>query len=601
MTSLYIESADEITTVIERLRGAEGTEVALVAPKGATLLQSVVNLKLTRRAADDAGKRIIIVSTDNIGRNLCAQLGIAAANTEEEAAKILSGGASAVPVDDAKVISGVRIHRYYEDEDADETAAPGTAPEPIIIPQAMLKDEPKTAPTAPIAVPASVPEPPVAAEVVQSVPFPAPVAVVTPEPVPLTRSKVTRNDTVETVTPSPTRTEKQKKEKLPPQPTTIMQKRVIKLSLWLGGAGILAIVTIAFLFLPFTRVELAVRASDWTMQLAFTASLDTKDTSTDGTQLPAEDITGKSDKTLSFTATGSQETGDKATGSVTFYNYDTTTTTTVPSGTTITASGKTFTTTASADVPGYTKASGKPPVPGTATAPITATASGPDSNLSNAPASDVKGTNGLLTFNTVSTSGGTTKTVTVVTADDIAKAKTVLTQQLTDDATKQLADQLSNRTVTSKEGTDRTVLGTLTSTVSAGEQVAGGDVKGTISIDRSIVNTPTLESAISDRLRTNELNNHSYKVTSKDITVDSVSSDGKQLSLTVKVSGKEAPVVPVEDLAKQLNGKSLSDGAQILSQAVPTATISYTQSPRWWPVKRYPTLTRYIVVEVTYD
>ena len=37
MQPIYIETSDEITTVIERLKEAEGSEVALVVPKGAIL------------------------------------------------------------------------------------------------------------------------------------------------------------------------------------------------------------------------------------------------------------------------------------------------------------------------------------------------------------------------------------------------------------------------------------------------------------------------------------------------------------------------------------------------------------------------------------
>lgn len=604
MTSIYIESADEITTVIERLRGAQDDAVALVAPKGATLLQSVVNLKLARKAAQDTGKEIVVVSTDKIGRNLCAQLGIPAANTEEEAAGVLQGVHTATTDDDGKVIAGVRIHNYYDEENSSDTPEKEAAakPEPIIIPKQMLKEE-SVKPEPAIAVPENTPEPPAAAEVV------------TPPPAaePLTRTKIERKDdevpTVETVAPAvavatkPGDIVKAAKEKIPrpKEPTTPTQKRIIKLSAFLGGVALLIILTIAFLFLPITRVELAVHASDWTKQLAFSASTDLTQPSSDSTALPAEALTATSNKTLTFKPTGSKQVGDKATGTVTFYNYDTTTPITVPSGTAITASGKSFVTTADVQVPGYTKASGKPPVPGTQNAPITANEAGPDSNLSNAPANDVHTSGGVLTFNTVNTTGGTSKTVTVVSADDLTKAKADLTQQMTDDAKQQLQSQLANRDVTFKQDADVIQVGDITSTVNVGDQADSGDVSGSLNLHRTIVNTPTLQDAISNRLRADQLTNHTYTVTKQDITVTDLSSDGKVLSLSVDLAGKEAAVIPAEQLAQQLAGKTLSAGESILINAAPTATVQVEQKPGWWPVKRYPTVNRYILIDVKYE
>jgi hypothetical protein len=594
MTPIYIESADEITTVIERLRAAADSTIALVAPKGAALLQSVVNLKLTRKAAADAGKQIIVVTTDKVGRNLCDQLGILAANTEEEATKILSGAIAASVDADAKVIAGVRIHNYKDDdslgEEAAVTSAPSNeaAPAPILIPKQMLKEEvPVAVPT--IAVPASVPEPTIAAEVVTTV-----VAA------PLARTQITRDETppvVENVAPDPTAV-KTKVPKLK-EVTTVGQKRVIKLSLFLGGIALLIIFTLAFLFLPITRVTLSVKAADWTKQLAFSASTDLKSPSSDNTSLPAEDISVSSDKTISFKATGTKDAGTKATGTVNFSNSSTTNNVTVPSGTTITAGGQTFLTTADSVVSGLTISGGKI-TPGTGQAPITASQSGPASNMSNTLGNNV--TVGKDSVSTVVTaSGGTSKTVTIVSQDDITKAKTELATQLTADAKQKLDDQLTNRDVTFKEGADISQAGDVTVTVAVGDQVDGGDAKGNFTIHRTVVNNPVLTSAITDRLRADQLTNHTYKIDTKTITVTNISSDGKIISLSADLTGKEIPVIPAEDLASKLGGKTLTAGAAILKDAVPTGSVRITQKPSWWPIKRYPSSNRYILIDVVYE
>ena len=44
--TIYVDVDDEITSVIEKLRDAKHKIVALVLPKRATMLQSIVNMKL---------------------------------------------------------------------------------------------------------------------------------------------------------------------------------------------------------------------------------------------------------------------------------------------------------------------------------------------------------------------------------------------------------------------------------------------------------------------------------------------------------------------------------------------------------------------------
>jgi hypothetical protein len=73
---IYLENEEELPTLIERLERSSGTNVILVIPRGCTLLQSIVNLKLLQSQAQAKGKTIALVTQDPIGRNLAAQLGI---------------------------------------------------------------------------------------------------------------------------------------------------------------------------------------------------------------------------------------------------------------------------------------------------------------------------------------------------------------------------------------------------------------------------------------------------------------------------------------------------------------------------------------------
>lgn len=73
---IYLEPDEEITSVVDKIRNAQAESLGLVVPREATLLQSVVNLRLISKEATHFGKKISIVTTDRIGKNLAAQVGL---------------------------------------------------------------------------------------------------------------------------------------------------------------------------------------------------------------------------------------------------------------------------------------------------------------------------------------------------------------------------------------------------------------------------------------------------------------------------------------------------------------------------------------------
>jgi hypothetical protein len=73
---LYLEADDEITTVVRRLREADGENVVLVAPGRAKALTSSVALRLLARIAADEGRSVALVA-DATTRSLASEAGIA--------------------------------------------------------------------------------------------------------------------------------------------------------------------------------------------------------------------------------------------------------------------------------------------------------------------------------------------------------------------------------------------------------------------------------------------------------------------------------------------------------------------------------------------
>ena len=73
---IYLESDEEITSIVDRLKTTPAGVVTLVIPKRATILQSIVNLKLLKKQTTRLNKEIAIVTGDRMGRNLAAQVGL---------------------------------------------------------------------------------------------------------------------------------------------------------------------------------------------------------------------------------------------------------------------------------------------------------------------------------------------------------------------------------------------------------------------------------------------------------------------------------------------------------------------------------------------
>jgi hypothetical protein len=74
--TFYIDIDEEITSIVERLRNAKSSEVVIVVPKRALLIQSIVNLRLLKKESDGIGISLSIVTQDPLGKILVEKAGI---------------------------------------------------------------------------------------------------------------------------------------------------------------------------------------------------------------------------------------------------------------------------------------------------------------------------------------------------------------------------------------------------------------------------------------------------------------------------------------------------------------------------------------------
>ncbi|MCL5406996.1 MAG: hypothetical protein M1429_00650 [Patescibacteria group bacterium] len=126
---LYLEPDEEITSVIDKIKQSKAARLGLVVPREATLLQSVVNLRLLVKEAANLGKEIALITSDKIGRNLASKVGLPVFESVKNQQPIYQPPPPAInqeeiiEIDDTPSIpkeetkpQGVHVHHFQERE-----------------------------------------------------------------------------------------------------------------------------------------------------------------------------------------------------------------------------------------------------------------------------------------------------------------------------------------------------------------------------------------------------------------------------------------------------------------------------------------------------
>ena len=79
--TIYVDIDDEITAVIDKIQNSSSKVVALVLPKRAATFQSIVNMKLLKRAGEQAKKNLVLVTTESGLMPLAGAVGLHVAST----------------------------------------------------------------------------------------------------------------------------------------------------------------------------------------------------------------------------------------------------------------------------------------------------------------------------------------------------------------------------------------------------------------------------------------------------------------------------------------------------------------------------------------
>lgn len=468
---LYLDIDDEITTAAARVRGSEGTRVAMVLPYGSRVATSRINFRLLARDATLNGKRLSIVAGDAATRALAASAGLpifasvaeyessiaeergerpgdttswpaaSESATSEPAASepeaVPTTPATSEPAAIARAPASARSPRARRKprapvDEADATSAailpavtPAVAPTIPAAPSDVATRPPQTRPPQDQRVPVMH-----ATRAPSAVPAARVVADTPPDIGPPAPSRVTGSR----VLPAPVG-----RQLLPGtlRAPLVIGLGILALALVVGGVG-------AYVFLPTATAVITPRQTTiGPLPLRIVADPAAVEPDPEARTVPAQTKTLDVEAAQTFTTTGKRVEETTAKGTVRFRNKDFTSTNTIPRGSIVsTQSGIRFRTDRSVTVP-RAELVGLQVFPASANVRVTAVNAGTDGNVEPNTILVIPRGEDPLTLDVTNpnrTSGGTRKEFPRIVQADLDAATKALGESLTAAFDEKLAD-----------------------------------------------------------------------------------------------------------------------------------------------------------------
>lgn len=506
---IYIDTEDDVTAIIGKIKDSKEKIVALVPPKRIGILQSAVNLRLLARMAENSDKRLVLVTSNKALINLSSVAKIPVARnlqSKPEMAEI-----DALEIDDGEdIIEGKQlpIGELARTADLDENGQVVDVIDSIDV----EKDSPEIS-----------------------------------KPYEKSNIKV-------------------------PDFSRFRKKLFIGVLLF---AALASFLVWAIFFAPAATVIITAKTSpapvSLTVKLGGTAATDV---SKGIIQTVSKQI--KKDVSVTFMATGQQNVGNKATGTITVKNCDTISPFTIAAGTVFVSSGsKSFVNDSATTVPKLTGSSStcrnSGAGAGTVDIPVTAASAGEDFNIA-ATSYTITGISGDIYTNGTQMSGGTTKISTIVTAADVQKASQALADLSSESVKQQLIKQfLSGESVIGDSFNVVHAVAISTPAIGA-EAIAKATLTSSTTFSITAIAKSEIETYLKDVIN-KQITDKSQRIYSDGI--DNVELSGylsTDQGATVNINtkkGKEGQIGPNIDqtsIKQQVKGKQFGDAQALLSE-----------------------------------
>lgn len=413
--TIYVDIDDDITGIIDKVAGSKNKIVALVLPKRATTLQSIVNMKLLKRSGDTHKKKLVLITSEAGLLPLAGAVKLHVAKTLQSKPTIPA--APDVPSDEVALDDALQA----DDEDDLDASDAADKPEPKID---------KTKPVGELAGGA------------------APAALAAEETIELDDDTEPDEDSKEKDAKGGKKDKKAAKKS--DKKLKIPDFNSFRTRLLIGG-GIFLILLIGWYLANFVmpRAHITVNTDNVsvTAEVPFTADTSVKEFNQEKAIVPATLKTVKKTDAEKVPATGKKNVGEKATGSISLKLTNCAQeSVTVPAGTALANGGLNFIT--QVDVTFNSVKIGNQcrndnfPAFTTGTVKVVAQNSGDQYNINGGRKFSVSGIDNVTGFDSSAMTGGTNREVTVVSDTDIETAKEKLVDRSKDAAKKELQGQL---------------------------------------------------------------------------------------------------------------------------------------------------------------
>ena len=533
---IYIDVEDDITNIVSKIKDSKARIVALVPPKRVGILQSAVNMRLLNRAAENAEKRIVLITSDQALSGLAAAARIPVAKTLQSRPEIAE--IPAIDVDDGDdVIDGSDIP---VGELADKATPKARNKADDAIDAAIAEDEKPTKPAKP-AKPAGKGKPKV------------------------------------------------------PDFNVFRKKLVL-----IGGGIVLFIVFMvwAIWFAPHATVVITAKTTTSTVDKSVTLKQDGKVDAANNIikSLRQEQ---KKDISVDFTPMGKKKVGEKASGTMHLVRTSVSSLTlTIPAGTSFSSGDYTFVSTEPASLSGTSIGPGGV-IQSVATVKVQATQVGSEYNLSSRSySSNVSGFSAAGT----AMSGGSSREVTVVSADDVAKAKVKLDAQKDTSLQSAVKALFPSSSIVINESYQE-ARSNPTPSVAVDHEASGTvQLKTTVTASMQGIDRSDMKQFLEDTLKKeigSKKNQKIYNDGSNEVKFAQYSERNNAVQVRLTANAKIGPEIDEHKVKEQVKGRNYGDVQSSLESIEGVQDVDTKFSPFW--VRTVPNNDKHISIEFKLD
>ncbi|MBI2625474.1 hypothetical protein HYW68_00280 [Candidatus Parcubacteria bacterium] len=549
---LFVEPNDEIPAVVDKVRSARGSEIALVVPYGARIFRTPVDLLLLQREALAVQKIVTIISSDPNGRSYAQAAGMAVADRIEE-------------------LAGEQIREPR----APEQSAPQAGAKLSDIKSTSPAPEPDTQPSVPPMV-SEREEPPL---------------YVPPLPVRPPKARVARP-----------MVHLQDGEKLEAAVAGRSVSWVARTVMILAAAVVLVAGAVAYLMLPTATVEVRPKTEPFTFDVEITVDKEIQGVDSSRSAIPGQFEEVQKAVSREFNATAERDVEEKAQGEITIFNaYSSSPQTLVATTRLLSTDQKLFRTTKTVTIPGAKIEEGQI-IPSSLAVSVVADAPGAEYNVGPADFT-IPGFQGTPKYNAftgkskAAMSGGAKGRVKVVRAEDLDSARAAMEGDVLRQAESELKAQISPD-LKLIDGAAAVAVLEAASSVAAGA-VAERFTYTVKAVGRAaIFREDDLGALIDETLKQRLSDNRATRPQDRKVQYENVRPDYGRGTLTVLVRVAETLVskIDVGELRRELAGRNQVQAQQYVDTRPAIDQIKVSLWPFW--VRRIPNNPDKVVVKI---